>query len=136
MANNQADRWRDLAMQHLPQLENVIAEAQSHVDLWQLFKERLSENGVDEAQIADTSSIYTYAWWCVTDSEDADIVAEVETYFYEDLPVYSDFEEQLPRFISPTQFEKLESSFKYRLSDDEYATFRSRYMDKQDGNCV
>ena len=104
--------------------------------MWQLFKERLSENGVDEARIADTASIYNYAWWCVTDSEDPDIIAEVETFFYEDLPVYFDFEEQLPRFISLTQFDRLEPSFKYRLSDDEYAVFRSRYLDKRDGSCA
>lgn len=129
MVNDASDRWRDLALQHLPELEQLIAEAESRVDLWQLFKERLSDSGIHDARSSETASIYTCAWWCVNDSDDEDMIAAVEAYFYEDLPVYSDFEEQLPQFISPQQFERLETSFRYRLSDDEFATFRTRYME-------
>lgn len=121
-------RWRELAMQHLPDLREVIRAARSHVDLWQMFKERLAEAGISESHRADVESIYKYAWWCIAESNDADLPTEVESYFYEDLPVYSDFEEQVPLFITPLQFERLERSFAYRLTEEEYADFRSRYL--------
>jgi hypothetical protein len=55
----------------------------------------------------------------------------VETFFYEDLPVYSDFEEQVPRFITPVQFGRLERTFAYRLSEEEFAEFRTRYYTRR-----
>ncbi len=63
-------------------------------------------------------------------SGNEDLAAEVGTYFYEDLPVYSDFDEQVPLFVTPSQFERLEKYFRYRPTDEEYATFRSRFFAK------
>jgi hypothetical protein len=63
-----------------------------------------------------------------------DLAAEVGAYFYEDLSVYSDYSEQLPQFITPSQFERLEKYFRYRLSDDEYAKFRSSFSAKSAKN--
>lgn len=129
-------RWRDLAIHRLPDLREAIAAARSHADLWWSLKELLAEAGVSESRRAEAESIYGYAWWCVADSCDPDLAAEVEAYFYEDLPVYPDFHEQVPLFISPMQFERLERAFAYRLSADEFAEFRSHFYGKQPGNTV
>jgi hypothetical protein len=53
-------------------------------------------------------------------ADDPDLRAEVETYFYEDLPVHSDLEEQIPAFVSPSQFQRLESIFTARLTEEEF----------------
>jgi hypothetical protein len=121
-------QWRELAIEHLPTLRNVILAAGSHVDLWWAFKERLAEARTTECRKAEVGSIYGYAWWCVANSGDGDLATEVETYFYEDLPVYTDFKEQIPLFINPSQFLRLESCWRHRLTDEEYSDFRSRYF--------
>lgn len=127
-------RWRDLAIQHLPNLRETALAATSHVDLWQLFKELLAEAGISESRRAEAESIYKYAWWCIAGSHDPDLAAAVETFFYEDLPYYSDFEEQVPMFIAPMQFKRLERSFANRLTEEEFADFRSRYYTKRAKN--
>jgi hypothetical protein len=55
----------------------------------------------------------------------------VKACFYEDLSYYSEFEEQVPVFVTPMQFERLEQSFAYRLTEEEFADFRSRYYAKR-----
>ena len=120
-----AHPWRELALQRLPRFQDVIREARSHVDLWQEFREILSETSIDESRDDDTKAIYDYAWWCVTASGDPVVALEVETFFYEDLPVYDHFKGQLPRFISPEQFKRLEPCMKYRLTEPEYADLGS-----------
>jgi hypothetical protein len=127
-------RWRDLAIQHLPGQREIIAAARSHADLWWSFKELLARTGVSESRKAEAESIYSYAWWCIADSDDPDLGAEVETYFYEDLPVYPDFQEQVPLFISPMQFERLQRAFAYRLSEEELDEFRLHFYRKQPKN--
>ena len=124
-------RWRELAIQHLPILRETIIAASSHVDLWQLLIERLSDAGVSESRRAEVKSIYDYAWWCVAASDDEDMAAGVGTFFYGDLPVYTDFEDQIPLYITPAQFPRLEPSFRYRMNEGEYADFRSRYDAKR-----
>jgi len=118
--------WRELALAHLPDLRDLILSAESHVDLWQLLQEFLSEAGVDELRRAEVKAIYEYPWWCVAMSGNDDLAAEVGTYFYENLPFYSDFEEQAPLFISMSQFPRLDSYFRYRVNDREYEDFRAR----------
>jgi hypothetical protein len=120
--------WRELAMEHLPDFRDVILAATSHVDFWWSIKELLSDAGTSEAQRTKVQSIYDYAWWCVALSGNEDLATEVGTYFYEDLSVFSDFGGQVPKFVTLSQFERLEQFFRYCLSDDEYAIFRSRFL--------
>jgi hypothetical protein len=120
--------WRELAIEHLPNLQEVILSATSHVDLWQLFKELLSEAGIGESRRAEVQSIYDYAWWCVAIWGNQDMATEVGTYFYEDLPCFSDFDEQMHLFITLSQFQQLEPFFRYRLNEGEYTDFRSRFL--------
>ncbi len=121
--------WAGTALKHLPQFNAVIQKSVSSVDLWWNFKEILADAGVDEARHKDVRAIYDYAWWCFAVSGDPDLSAEAEAYFYEDLPAYSDFEDQVPQFISPSQFQSLEEAFRYRLSEEEFEEFRRHYFE-------
>jgi hypothetical protein len=121
--------WRELAIEHLPDLKEAILGATSHVDLWHLFKVHLADGGISESQRTEVQSIYDYAWWCFALSGNEDLAAEVSVYFYEDLPAYSAFEQQVPLFITTTQFERLEQYFRYRLTEEEYALFRTRFYE-------
>lgn len=120
--------WRELAIEHLPSLREVILAATSHIDLWKSLLERLSEAGTDESRKTEVEAIYEYAWWCVAISGDNDLAVEVGTFFYEDLSFYTDYREQAPLFITPSQFQQLDSYFRYRPTDEEYANFRSRFF--------
>jgi hypothetical protein len=121
------DRWRELALHHLPQLREIIDSASSHVDLWWSFKELVSQAGASEPRSADLESICNYAWWCITQSGDEQFVSDVEAYFYEDFPVYSNLERLVSIYIAPSQFERLESCFRFRLEEHEFTAFRHRY---------
>jgi hypothetical protein len=119
--------WRELAIEHLPRFRDVILAATSHIDLWKSLLDILSEAGTDESRRPETEAIYEYAWWCVALSGDVGLAAEVGTHFYEDLSFYSDFDRQVPLFITPSQFEKLEPFFRYRLTDEEFVDFHLRF---------
>jgi hypothetical protein len=123
-------RWQRLALEHLPESRTTILAAENHVDLWQCFKETVAEAGRKE----EMDGIFRYAWWCVTEADDPDLCAEVETLFYEDLPVYSDLEEQIPAFVSPSQFRHLESVLAVHLTEEEFQSFRSRYYEGLERN--
>lgn len=125
-------RWRELALQHLSCCREIIDAATSHVDLWWSLKALLCEWGTTESRKTEMESIYRYAWWCVAGSGNKRLASEVKTYFYEDLSVYWTLEPQVVRYIEPWQFERLESAFRYRLSDDKFAAFRSRYYDERE----
>ena len=72
--------WRELAIEHLPGLRQVVVAASSHVDLWWSLKEFLAEAGPGQSQTAEVASIYDYAWWCVANSEEEELAGEVETF--------------------------------------------------------
>ncbi len=122
-------RWQRRALEHLPDRRATVLRAESHVDLWQLLKEDVAEGGHDPLGRTEIADMFRYAWWCVTESGDPDLRVEVETFFYEDLPVYSDLEEQLPAYLTPSQFEYLERVFAARLTEEEFESFRLRYSD-------
>ncbi len=121
-------RWQQLALEHLPKRQATILDAENHADLWQLLKELVATGGHNLAQTAQIEDIFRYAWWCVIESGDPDLRIEVETCFYEDLPVYSDLEERIPEFVTVSQFERLESVMSARLTDEEFESFRSRFF--------
>jgi hypothetical protein len=127
--------WRELAVQHLPKLRELILIARSHIDMWQSLKELLSDAGVSEHRKDEVESVYDYAWWCVANSGDKFLATEVATYFYEDL-VFTDFNEQMPLYINISQFEQLEPSFRYLfgLDSEGYERFRAQYFTKRGEN--
>jgi hypothetical protein len=92
-------RWRELASQHLPCFREIIASASSHGDLWQSFKEFLSEAGTSESRKAEVESLFRYAWWCFAESGDEWLAAWVKGYFYEDLAWFTDLSCQVPRYV-------------------------------------
>lgn len=125
-------QWRELALEYLPCCRELVEAAKDHINLWYSFLELLSEAGMDESRKAEVESIYKYAWWCVAESGNEWLAAEVETFFYEDLAWFTDFRDQLPRHIEPWQFQRLEPHFHYRYLDDaEFAEFRSHYYDER-----
>lgn len=126
------DSWRELAIRHLPHITADIKTAESHVDLWQVFKEKVSKSEGEETSRETVESIFGYAWWCFSESTSPILAAEVATFFYEDLPMYSDFENQIPRFITLSQFARLEPIFQSRLTVEQYAEFRSSYFKKRE----
>lgn len=124
--------WQRLAMEHLPQSRATALAAENHVDLWQRLKETVTETDQTPSSTAKTGEIFQYAWWCVAESGNPDLRSAVETFFYEDLPVYCDLEERLPIFLTPTQFQQLEPVFAACLTDEEFKDFRTRYLQRLD----
>jgi hypothetical protein len=121
-------KWRALALAHLPQQVALISEATSHVDLWQLFKELVALAATDEFKLESLRPIFAYAWWCVSESGDPMLKCEIETFFYEDLPVYDDTKKYLTYFITPDQFVVLQTSLLARLSEGESKVLVGRFQ--------
>jgi hypothetical protein len=111
MKKADCELWRELALQHLHGYRAIITSASSHADLWWCFKELLCDAGRGGPVDEGIESVFRYAWWCVNDSGDEQLVAEVQTSFYEDLPVYDELAAQVPLYITPQQLERLEPVF-------------------------
>jgi len=119
--------WREVAHADLPELSTVITEASSHLDMWWALMDIVGEASTTGPPSATVESIFGYAWWCVAESDDEWLAAEVRTFFYENLPEYCDLEVQVPRYVTPWQFERLARAFRYHLGGAEYAEFSRRY---------
>ena len=125
-----SQRWRDLALEHLPACAGIIAGAAGHSNLWQRLMEYLVDAAPDESRRAELAPVFAYAWWCVTQAEDDYLVAEVECFFYEDLAYYTNLNILIPVYIAPGQFKRLEKAFSYLYDDEEFAAFCSWYYEQ------
>ena len=125
---NDADQWRLHAEEHMPTLRETIKQAQSHVDLWQLLKELVADAELEPASLAAIRPIFDYAWWCVEDSGDDDMVAAIETYFYEDIPAFTDTSPKIEHFIDGQQFTRLRQAFSARINDGEFSELFAAYL--------
>jgi len=125
--NTNLEPWQVTALEHLPVYGDLVREATSHVDLWQCFKELVAMTVGNPAELELLRPIFDYAWWCINDSNNQDFVAAIETYFYEDLPIYSDTCWKFQHFIDQKQFTRLRSQFSARISDDEFQSLFVEY---------
>ncbi|MCA9214200.1 MAG: hypothetical protein KDB27_14110 [Planctomycetales bacterium] len=119
----QNEIWKKAAFNHLPDLRETIEEAKSEIDLWQSLKEYIADNP-EEAK-----PVFDFAWWCFSNSGQHSFRYEVEAYFYEDLPVFSDLRPLLLRFITPTQFTELSCAFGTRVNLDELTELCSDFAE-------
>lgn len=101
-------RWREVALEHVPGLRDLILTARSHLDLWKAFKDYLVDEGATDTGRLVAKSIFDYAWWCLNWSDDAHLASCAETWFYEDLPRWSDLAAVVPLYLAPWQFQRLE----------------------------
>lgn len=120
-------RWREFALERLPEFADLVIASRSDVDLWQNLKEFLADEGAMAANQDRARAIFEYAWWCITECDDKMVAGQAEVSFYEDLPVYSDFHILVPIYITRSQFSRLEVAFRSSLSDDEYDEFKATY---------
>ena len=120
MADTKSDYWRAVASEYLPMHSDLVRHTESHVDLWQQLKEIVADSNTDEVGLSKLRPIFDYAWWCIDESSDDNLVAAAETYFYEDLPAYSDTQNKIKHFIDQTRFDRLQKSLSARISKAEF----------------
>jgi hypothetical protein len=120
--------WRRTALEMMPDLEQVITDAQSVMALWISLNREL-ERAYETEPVAESvvTGIYRYAVWCRTRSGNADASTAVCVAFYEHLPTHGKARKDLSNRITNEEFDQLKDLFRYLLSDKEYEAFREEF---------
>jgi hypothetical protein len=71
--------------------------------------------------------IFEYAWWCVAHSHDPGLEAAARTYFYEDLPAYTDTQDKIVPFLDLHKYRVLRASLSSRIDDQVKAHLFERF---------
>ena len=125
--NTNSERWRKTALKFLPMYSELIGSALCHVDLWQELKELVADEN-STSGIESQRPIFAYAWWCVDESNDPDLITAVETCFYQDLPAYSDTRGKIEHFIDQHQFNRLRKLFAARVDEEEFHKLFAKFI--------
>jgi len=127
-------RWRHEALKRLPQLQKVIAQADSVMALWIelvcIFEKAYRCDPPDEKTIA---AIYSYADWCIQAPRRPDAghdpLTAVIVCFYEDIPTIRPARDDMPRWFSYTEVADNPSVFGYMIDQHELESLLG-YMQK------
>ena len=127
-------RWRGEAFNRLPQLQKVIAEADSVMALWIelvcVFEKAYRCDPPDEKTIA---AIYSYADWCIQAPRRPDAghdpLSAVTVCFYEDIPTIRQARDDMPRWFKYSEIADNPSVFGHSISHEEFQSLLL-YMDK------
>jgi hypothetical protein len=127
-------RWREVAIERLPELKEKIESAATVMALWDeiwfAFRDAYLQDPWNEPLIA---RVYSYADWCVRAPRNADVGHDPHTAvtvcFYEDIPTFKPARDDMPRWFSYADVLNSKSVFAYGISDDAYAELLA-YMGK------
>jgi hypothetical protein len=120
--------WRHTALEMIPGLHTVIANAANIMDLWIRLDSELERAYGTEPRNEDIiGGIYRYAVWCRTRSGSADACTAVQLAFYEHLPTRPKVRADLPNRISESEFEQLKDLFRYFLSTQDFEAFSQEF---------
>lgn len=127
-------RWRREALKRLPQLQKVIAEADSVMALWiELrceFEKAYRRDPPDEETVA---GIYAYADWCIQAPRRPDAghdpCSAVIVCLQEDIPAIRPARDDMPRWFKYSEIADNPSVFGYSISTEAFQSLL-RHMDK------
>ncbi len=116
--------YRRKAIEYLPELRDLIQQADSPTALWIDVADRCHvayENG--EADLIDR--IYAFADWCLA-SSNVDVASATAIGFYEHLTLDPLMRADIPRRFSHAQFHELKSLFAYHLDEKRFADLEDK----------
>jgi hypothetical protein len=117
-------KWRKAAIDHLPDLRDTIAHADTLMALWidlRLAFEKAYREPTNEDLIA---RIYTYATWCLGAPRHGDAgrdpTTAVTAAFYEHIPQSKAARDDMPRWFTPDQVAALRPVFSYHIGEKAF----------------
>lgn len=125
------DDWQVEALKRFPELRERINENQLGPlvlwdDLYLALEKAYEEEPFDEDLI---QRIYDYAFWCFQQPEtEMDLSSATALGLIESLPLSRRAMDDLHRWMSIETFEGCEALFRYHMSEDEYAKFRTEFL--------
>jgi hypothetical protein len=118
-------KWRAEAIQRLPELRRVIAEAETVMAAW--IELRMAFEDAYEAEPPDDSliaRIYSFADWCLDAPRNADAGRDpftaVLVAFYEDIPTIKAARDDMPRWFTYDEVARNRQVFSYHLRPEEF----------------
>ena len=117
--------WRRKAIEWLPDLKRVVSEAPSPMALWiELLSEFDAAFRVCDAD--KTDRILKYARWCWQGRNEQAVIA-VKCAFFEHLPLHRGMCEEIPRWFSRAEFDRLRPVFGYHADSEVIADIEESY---------
>ena len=128
--------WRVKALEHFPDLQELIEQASGPMGLWiefhALFLTAYYDEPIDEERIG---RVYDYARWCFEQPDTGDVATDLPTAasvaFVEHIPLDKRVSDDLYRWMSAESFAGFEELFRYHLSDEEYRRFAAEFHRKK-----
>ena len=126
--------WKRIALEKLPECRQVIESADNPMALWIELQLKFEEVYVDGYRDEDLiRRFFEYARWCIKCPGDAQYLSDAGTaaicVFYEHLPERGVIRRDLPRWITREEFDNLRETFRYHLSDREFAEFEGEFLE-------
>lgn len=118
-------KWRAEAIQRLPELRRIVADADSVMALWiellWAFEKAYKAEPPNDSLIA---RIYSFADWCVDAPRNADAghdpLTAVVVAFYEDIPKFGPARDDMPRWFRYEEVAENRQIFSYFIGDKEF----------------
>lgn len=121
--------WKTVALGLFPEHFVHLAEADSRfmlwIELWRLFAKAYDE----PKNVSMIMRVYQFADWCErqprgSTAED-DLLTCVAVCFYEEIPQVIAAWEDMPNWLTRSEYEDLETVFRYHFSDREFDALRN-----------
>jgi hypothetical protein len=124
------ESWRDEAIRRFPDHALAFREAESPyavwIDLWIAF-----QSAYDSGNAALVADIYAFAEWCGTQprgaSADDDLATCVNVCFVEHIPSHPKALEDMPRWFTLAEVERMQDTLSYIVGPEGYAKVLARY---------
>jgi hypothetical protein len=142
------ENWRAKALEYLPELKETIREQLGPSALWTEIFSTLE--GCYERQPFNDDligRIYDFAGWCLIQPQTpdarptttlelleqaaSDVPSAAAVGLIESIPLSAAISQDLHRWLSVDSFEGFENLLRYHLSPDQYAKFRSDFLQKK-----
>jgi hypothetical protein len=122
--NPAAPEWKSTALLMVPQLPLEIEEAETPYLLWfalyQAFRDAYQEPRNDEL----IGQIHAYAKWCLTQPRPAELEDNLTTCvclcFYQNIPLLEPARNDLPRWMTPSEFAPLIEVFRFHSTPEVF----------------
>lgn len=120
--------WRRVAIEKLPELQNIISVAENPhslwIELWLQMEDVYAQETLNDSLV---ERLYAYASWCLWQPHNDLLRTAVVTCFYEHLPTHPRIRKDVARWLSEDEFTSLRPAFGYHLSKREVKDFAQEF---------
>jgi|SRR5271154_529445 len=131
------ENWQAKAREYFPEFQteidgNSLGPSGVWIDLYTALTGAYETHPVNDNLI---ERIFDYAAWCFEQPEtndiDSDLSSAVAVALIENIPLSRSVSDDLHRWMAVETFEGFENLFRYHLTGDQFAKFRSDFLEKK-----